>query len=111
MKLTRRESKRIDIVASEHSQRLSRTSAIIGFRSHHIYAQVIDDTQHHTLVAASTLEPGLKSLQPVVTAKLRLSWKLIAQRLLEKVYQRLCLTVVVTYHGRESTSRQHAKLG
>jgi large subunit ribosomal protein L18 len=32
------------------------------FRSHqHIYAQVIDDTQHHTLVAASTLEPDLKS--------------------------------------------------
>ena len=31
-------------------------------RSHqHIYAQVIDDTQHHTLVAASTLEPDVKS--------------------------------------------------
>ncbi|MBW4634309.1 MAG: 50S ribosomal protein L18 [Iphinoe sp. HA4291-MV1] len=32
------------------------------FRSHqHIYAQVIDDTKHHTLVAASTVEPELKS--------------------------------------------------
>ncbi len=32
------------------------------FRSHqHIYAQVIDDTQHHTLVAASTVEPEVKS--------------------------------------------------
>ncbi|KYC41300.1 50S ribosomal protein L18 [Scytonema hofmannii PCC 7110] len=32
------------------------------FRSHqHIYVQVIDDTQHHTLVAASTVEPELKS--------------------------------------------------
>jgi len=30
------------------------------FAHQHIYAQVIDDTQHHTLVAAST--PGLKSL-------------------------------------------------
>ncbi|MBD2576184.1 50S ribosomal protein L18 [Oscillatoria sp. FACHB-1406] len=31
------------------------------FRSNqHIYAQVIDDTQHSTLVAASTLEPQLK---------------------------------------------------
>jgi large subunit ribosomal protein L18 len=30
------------------------------FRSnHHIYAQIIDDTAHHTLVAASTLEPGV----------------------------------------------------
>ncbi|AXY68283.1 50S ribosomal protein L18 [Thermosynechococcus sichuanensis E542] len=31
------------------------------FRSHqHIYAQVIDDTRHHTLVAASSLEPELR---------------------------------------------------
>jgi len=32
------------------------------FRSNqHIYAQVIDDTQHHTLVAASTLDAELRS--------------------------------------------------
>lgn len=32
------------------------------FRSHqHIYAQVIDDVRHCTLVAASTLDPDLKS--------------------------------------------------
>lgn len=31
------------------------------FRSNqHIYAQVIDDTQHHTLASASTLEPELR---------------------------------------------------
>jgi len=27
----------------------------------HIYAQIIDDTKHHTLATASTLEPELKS--------------------------------------------------
>lgn len=32
------------------------------FRSNqHIYAQVIDDTRHHTLASASTLESDLKS--------------------------------------------------
>jgi large subunit ribosomal protein L18 len=32
------------------------------FRSNqHIYAQVIDDTKHHTIIAASTLEPDLRS--------------------------------------------------
>jgi len=41
--------------------------------------------QHHTLVAASTLEPGLKSLEPVVTAEVEVGvdWPAIS----EKVYQ------------------------
>ncbi|HIK26777.1 MAG: 50S ribosomal protein L18 [Oscillatoriaceae bacterium SKW80] len=63
MKLTRRESvqrrhKRIrrQIFGTPERPRLA------VFRSNqHIYAQVIDDTKHHTLVAASTVEPTLKS--------------------------------------------------
>lgn len=63
MKLTRRESvqrrhKRIrrKIFGTPERPRLA------VFRSNqHIYAQVIDDTKHHTLVAASTVEPTLKS--------------------------------------------------
>jgi large subunit ribosomal protein L18 len=63
MKLTRKESVhrrhrrvRKDVNGSSARPRLA------VFRSHqHIYAQVIDDTEQHTLVAASSLEPELKS--------------------------------------------------
>jgi large subunit ribosomal protein L18 len=63
MKLTRKESVqrrhrrvRKDVKGSPERPRLA------VFRSlQHIYAQVIDDTEQHTLVAASSLEPELKS--------------------------------------------------
>ena len=63
MKLTRKQSKqrrhrriRGKVFGSPERPRLA------VFRSHqHIYAQVIDDTAHQTLVAASTVEPELKS--------------------------------------------------
>ncbi|BAZ89502.1 50S ribosomal protein L18 [Cylindrospermopsis raciborskii S07] len=63
MKLTRRESKqrrhrrvRGKVNGSPERPRLS------VFRSNeHIYAQIIDDTQHCTLVAASTVDPQLRS--------------------------------------------------
>lgn len=63
MKLTRRES-----IQRRH-QRVRRTvfgtperPRLAVFRSNeHIYAQVIDDTKHHTLVAASTADPAVKS--------------------------------------------------
>ena len=63
MKLTRKQSRQ-----RRHERlrrRLAGTSErprLAVFRSNeHIYAQVIDDTKHHTLVAASTLEETLKS--------------------------------------------------
>lgn len=63
MKLTRKESVqrrhrrvRKDVTGSAARPRLA------VFRSHqHIYAQVIDDAEQHTIVAASSLEPDLKS--------------------------------------------------
>jgi large subunit ribosomal protein L18 len=63
MKLTRKEAVqrrhrrvRKDVKGSTGRPRLA------VFRSlQHIYAQLIDDTEQHTLVAASTLEPELKS--------------------------------------------------
>lgn len=63
MKLTRKESVRRrhrrvrrKVLGTSERPRLA------VFRSHqHIYAQVIDDTRHHTLAAASTVEPELRS--------------------------------------------------
>ncbi|MBD2251817.1 50S ribosomal protein L18 [Nostoc parmelioides] len=105
MKLTRRESKqrrhrrvRGKVQGSPERPRLA------VFRSNeHIYAQVIDDTQHHTLVSASTVEPEVKS-NLASGANCQASaqiGKLIAVRSLEKG-----ITKVVfdrggnLYHGR-----------
>lgn len=71
--------------------------------SEHIYAQVIDDTAHHTLVAASTLDPQLKSeLKSGANCSASVAvGKLIAARL-----QELGIEKVVfdrggnLYHGR-----------
>jgi large subunit ribosomal protein L18 len=105
MKLTRKESKqrrhrrvRGKVNGSPERPRLS------VFRSNdHIYAQVIDDTAQHTLVAASTVDPEVKSK---ITSGGNCSastevGKLIALRSLEKG-----ITQVVfdrggnLYHGR-----------
>lgn len=105
MKLTRRESKqrRHRRVRGKVNGSPERPRLCI-FRSHeHIYAQVIDDTEHHTLVAASTVEPDLKSkLASGGTCDASTAvGKLIAERSLEKG-----ITKVVfdrggnLYHGR-----------
>jgi large subunit ribosomal protein L18 len=63
MKLTRKESlhrrhRRVRKTLSGSTER----PRLAVFRSHqHIYAQVIDDVKQHTIVAASSLEPELKS--------------------------------------------------
>ena len=105
MKLTRKESKqrrhrrvRGKVNGSPERPRLS------VFRSNdHIYAQIIDDTAQHTLVAASTVEPEVKSKVSSggnCSASTEVG-KLIAQRSLEKG-----ITQVVfdrggnLYHGR-----------
>lgn len=105
MKLTRRESK------ERRHRRIRRTvfgtserPRLAVFRSHeHIYAQVIDDTKHHTLVAASTLEPDLRtSLSSSATCDASSQvGKLIARRLLEKGIQKVVFDRGGNlYHGR-----------
>jgi large subunit ribosomal protein L18 len=74
------------------------------FRSNqHIYAQVIDDTRQHTLAAASTLEPEVKS-RPSSGATCEASsqiGKLIAQRLLAQGIQSVVFDRGGNlYHGR-----------
>ena len=54
------------------------------FRSlRHIYAQVIDDSTGHTLVACSSLEAGEATPSPKLTASQSVG-KLVAERALEK---------------------------
>jgi len=45
-----------------------------------IYAQVIDDTAGRTLAAASSLEPGLRSLEATKTERARTVGRLVAER-------------------------------
>ena len=69
----------------------------------HIYAQIIDDSSHHTLVAASSLDADVKSAHPMggnVEAAKAVG-KLVAERALEKGI----MSVVFDrggylYHGR-----------
>lgn len=83
------------------------------FRSNqHIYAQVIDDTQHHTLAAASTLDPALKSaLETGATCDASVQvGKLIAERSLEKGIQKVVFDRGGNlYHGRVQALAEAAR--
>lgn len=113
MKLTRTESRqnrhrriRGKVNGSPERPRLS------VFRSQqHIYAQVIDDTQHHTLVAASTLDPNLKSLETGANCDAAVEvGKLIAQRLLEKGISKVVFDRGGNlYHGRVKALAEAAR--
>jgi large subunit ribosomal protein L18 len=81
------------------------------FRSNqHIYAQVIDDTQHHTLVAASTVEADLKADGGSTCDASTKVGKLIAERALAKGIK----SVVFDrggklYHGRVQALAEAAR--
>jgi large subunit ribosomal protein L18 len=116
MKLTRKESTR------RRHGRIRRTvfgtsdrPRLAVFRSNqHIYAQVIDDTLHHTLAAASTLEPELKTdLESGgnCTASTQVG-KLIAQRALEKGIRQVVFDRGGNlYHGRVKALAEAAREG
>lgn len=116
MKLTRKESlrrrhKRVRRQVTGTSER----PRLAVFRSNqHIYVQVIDDIQQHTLAAASTLEPDLKSTLASGANSQAASevGKLIAQRALAKGIQQVVFDRGGNlYHGRVKALADAAREG
>ncbi len=83
------------------------------FRSlNYIYAQVIDDSQGHTLASASTLEPEIKSqaVGKVKTNKAELVGSLVARRALSKgISQVVFDRGGYKYHGRVKALAEAAR--
>ncbi|NEQ23960.1 MAG: 50S ribosomal protein L18 [Microcoleus sp. SIO2G3] len=116
MKRTRKESTR------RRHGRIRRTVSgtpdrprLAVFRSNeHIYAQVIDDTKHHTLAAASTLEPDLKkSLESTSTSDASTQvGKLIAERAIAAGVRQVVFDRGGNlYHGRVKALAEAAREG
>lgn len=109
--LTRRRHRRIRkaVVGTSERPRLA------IFRSnHHIYAQLIDDSNHHTIVAASSLEPDLKEkLASGSTCEASAEiGKLIAQRSIEKGIKQVVFDRGGNlYHGRIKALADAAREG
>lgn len=85
------------------------------FRSlRHIYAQVIDDTRGHTLVAASTREPEIAS-QVAGRKRVeqsRVVGRILAQRAREKGIVRVVFDRAgYAYHGRVKSLAEGAREG
>ncbi|MBO8169404.1 MAG: 50S ribosomal protein L18 [Thermoanaerobacteraceae bacterium] len=79
----------------------------------HIYAQIIDDTKGHTLVAASTLDPALR--EEVSSANVEAAKKvgqLVAKRALEKGIKKVVFDRGgYIYHGRVAALADGAREG
>jgi len=85
------------------------------FRSlYHIYAQIIDDPQGHTLVAASTLDPEVKSETNGKSKKDKagLVGQLLAKRALSKGINQVTFDRGgYKYHGRVKALADAARQG
>ncbi|NEO13334.1 MULTISPECIES: 50S ribosomal protein L18 [unclassified Moorena] len=114
MKLTRKESirhrhRRVRRKVSGTAER----PRLAVFRSNeHIYVQVIDDNQQHTIVAASTLEPALRSeLKSGATCEASAKvGQLVAERALEKGLKKVVFDRGgYLYHGRVKALAEAAR--
>jgi large subunit ribosomal protein L18 len=85
------------------------------FRSlHHIYAQVIDDSQGHTLVSASTIDPAVEAqLQGLTkTEQARVVGKVLAERALGQGIEKVVFDRGgYAYHGRVRALADAAREG
>ncbi|MBE9177481.1 50S ribosomal protein L18 [Oculatella sp. LEGE 06141] len=116
MKRTRKEStrRRHNRIRRQVAGTSERPRLAVFRSNQHIYAQVIDDTCHHTLVAASSLESDLKSTlasgaDREASAQVG---KLIAQRLLEKGINQVVFDRGGNlYHGRVKALAEAAREG
>ncbi len=83
------------------------------FRSlNHIYAQVIDDSQKHTLASASTLDPEIKGAAngKAKTSKSELVGSLVAKRAVSKgISQVVFDRGGYKYHGRVKALAEAAR--
>ena len=61
-----------------------RPRLVVTRSARHLFVQVVDDTQGHTLASASTMEDGLRKHDGDKTAKATEVGKLIAERAKEK---------------------------
>ncbi|NJO93811.1 MAG: 50S ribosomal protein L18 [Hydrococcus sp. RM1_1_31] len=114
MKLTRKE------LNQRRHQRLRQTvegktdrPRLAVFRSHkHIYAQIIDDVAQHTIAAASTLDPDLKTdLSTGATCEASAAvGKLVAQRAIAKGIEKVVFDRGGNlYHGRVKALAEAAR--
>jgi large subunit ribosomal protein L18 len=77
----------------------------------HIYAQVIDDSQGHTLTSASTLDPEVRGVTgKTKTAKAELVGSLVAKRVLsEGIKQAIFDRGGYKYHGKVKALAEAAR--
>jgi large subunit ribosomal protein L18 len=116
MKLTRKESirRRHRRVRRKVFGTPERPRLAIFRSNQHIYAQVIDDSRHHTLVAASTLEADVKSdLASGSTCEASAKvGQIIAQRLLAQGIEQVVFDRGGNlYHGRVKALAEAAREG
>lgn len=108
-RLKRKQSIRKRVTGSGERPRLS-----VFRSSKHIYAQVIDDDQQGTLIAASTLEPGLEEALKGLKKKDRAKriGMVIAERCLQKGIDKVVFDRNgYIYHGRVSALADGAREG